>query len=216
MKRIILTTIVIMLTLSAFSQLRMGIAGGTEVAWLKSESDKVTNDGAVMGFQFGLLADYFFQERYSFATGISIHNTGGKLNYADSLSLHTTDEVMGFPADAKVRYRLQYLEVPMALHFESNQIGYFVYQAQFGITNHIRIGANADIPEYNNKKIVCKDEIGLYTMSYNVGGGVDYYVSKNTAITCSLIFSSSFVNLTPKHKSNTKLNTIALRLGVIF
>lgn len=216
MKKISLIFLFLTLGLLSFSQIRMGITGGTQVAWLSSDDDAIKNNGAVMGFHFGLLADYFFAKRYSFSTGVFINNTGGNLKYADTISFKTQNESLHLEKNSNIRYRLQYLDIPMSFHLESNQIGYFVYHAQFGLTNHIRLGAKANIDTKENKKIGSKEEIAFYNLSYNIGIGTDYYLSKNTALTLSLIFSSSFIDLTKNTKDKTQINSLSLRLGVIF
>lgn len=217
MRKIGLILLFLAISFFTFSQgIRMGITGGTQVSWLQSNTESVQGNGSVMGFHFGLLTDYFFAERYSFSTGIFINNTGGKLKYTDSIKFKTADGVKDLAPNTSVRYRLQYLDIPMSFHLESNQIGYFVYHAQFGLTNHIRIGANANIDNSDKKKTGCKDEIGFYTMGYNIGVGTNYYVSKNTALTLSIIFDSTFIDITEQTSDKTKLNSISLRLGVIF
>ena len=103
---------------------------------------------------------------------------------------------------------------------ESNQIGYFVYNAQFGVTNHFRVGANADIGSLDLDGSGCKDEIPWFNMSYHIGGGVNYYVSKNTALTFGLLYTNGFIDATSdegkKVSENVSLRSLSLKVGVIF
>lgn len=195
---------------------RMGIGASPQVSWMKSDAGNVSSDGAIMGFNFGLISDFFFAERYSFSSGIFINNTGGKLIYNEARDFKTSDGDTLLPAGSMVRYRIQYLDVPLTFHLESNQIGYFVYHASFGVTNSFRVGASADIESVGYDGVGCKDEVGFYNLGYSIGGGIDYYFSKNTALTLGVIYTNGFIDLTPETNDNASLRNIALRIGILF
>lgn len=221
MKKIGFILLLSFFTLSVFSQgVRMGIIASPQVSWMKSDAGSVKSDGTAMGFNFGLQSDFFFSERYSISSGLYINNTGGNLQYNEITGFTTSDSSMFLPSGTSIRYRLQYIEVPLAFHLESNKIGYFVYHAQFGITNQIRVGATADINANDNIHDVdgvgIKDEVGFFNVGYNIGGGVDYYFSKNTALTLGLLYTHGFVDVTKESDDNVSLRSIALRIGIIF
>jgi hypothetical protein len=204
----------------------MGLSANPQVSWMKSDASTINTNGPQFGFSFGLLSDFFFAERYSFSTGLLINNTGGKLNYTDSLHFTTNDKTYDLIPGASIKYKIQYIDIPLSFRMESNQIGYFVYYAQFGVTSHLRVGASADIEGATDLGTLslngagCKDEINFYTMGYNIGGGVNYYFSKNTAITFGLIYNNGFIDVTnnsdKKVKDNVSLRCVTLKLGVIF
>src|SRR5690606_24504446 len=128
---------------SAYSQkVRMGLAANPQLSWLKSDVTHVEGDGLQMGFSFGMQTDFFFSDRYSITTGVLINNTGGSVTYGDSIRFKTSDETLALDPGSSIKYRIQYIDIPLAFRMESNQIGYFVYYAQFGITNHLRVGAS--------------------------------------------------------------------------
>jgi opacity protein-like surface antigen len=199
---------------------RMGLSASPQVAWIKTDASRIKNNGAVFGFNFGLNTDFFFAERYSFTTGITINNTGGNLVYSDTTELHLSDGTYTLLPNSNVRYHIQYLDVPLAFKMESNQIGYFVYYAQFGVTNHFRVGANADISSLGLDGSGCKDEIPWFNMSYHIGSGVNYYFSKNTALSLGLIYSNGFIDATSNDgkaiSDKASLQSLSLRVGVIF
>jgi len=218
---------ILLLSLLAFAGIhssaqgvRMGLAASPEIAWLSSDKGTIKSDGANLGFKLGLMTDFFFAERYSFATGIYINNTGGKLKYNDSIPFRTSDGDQIVPAGSTVRYQVQYIEVPLAFHLESNQIGYFVYNAQFGLTSQFKVGASADIDALNMDGVGCKNEVNFFNMGYHVGAGVDYYFSKNTALTLGIFYTNGFIDLTSdKNKDyddSAYLKSFSIRIGVIF
>ena len=220
MKKLGFILLLSLFSLGVYSQgVRMGVVASPQVSWLKSDVGSVKSDGSVMGFNFGLMSDFFFAERYSISTGLYINNTGGNLQY-DSTGIQTSDGNINLPLESSIRYHLQYIEVPLVFHLESNKIGYFVYHAQFGLTNQIRIGATGDINSLDDTKDVdgvgIKEEIGLFNVGYNIGGGVNYYFSKNTALSLSLIYTNGFIDLTKESDDNVSLRSVALRIGIIF
>lgn len=223
MKKIYLILIISLFSIITFAQgVRMGITASPQLSWMKSDNGRVTSDGAQMGFNFGLMTDFFFAERYSFSTGVTINNTGGKLIYADSLDFNSNGEIHTLEPGASVKYKIQYIDIPIGFRMESNQIGYFVYYANFGVTNHLRVGASADIESetVSLNGAGCKDEVSFYTMEYNIGLGADYYFSKNTAITFGILYSNGFLDATsntdPKMNDNVSLRSITLKLGILF
>lgn len=226
MKKIVLITAITLLTIYTYSQsMRMGLTASPQISWMTSDASTVSADGAQFGFNFGLKTDFFFADRYSLASGITINNTGGKLKY-DSTRFVTNDRTFEKLENASIKYKIQYIDVPLAFRMESNQIGYFVYFAQFGVTNHFRVGASADISGTNEDEDIslsgvgCKDEIGFYNMGYNIGAGTNYYFSKNTAITLGVIYTNGFIDATSnkgkKVKDNVSLRSVTLKIGVLF
>ena len=198
----------------------MGLSASPQLSWMTSDASFTKNDGAIMGFNFGLLTDFFFADRYSLSTGVFINNTGGKLKYNETFSFKTSDSTYVLAPESVVRYRIQYIDVPLAFRMESNPIGYFVYYAQFGVTNQIRVGASADIAAVEVNGVGCKDEVSLFNMGYNVGAGLNYYFSKNTAITVGILYNNGFLDVTsnsgkPK-KDKVSLKSFMLRCGILF
>lgn len=220
MKRIILVLALIScITFTHAQGVRMGLSASPQFSWLKSDAANIESNGTVAGFKFGLSTDFFFAERYSFSTGIFINNTGGKLSYKDSISFQSNQELYTLENGADIRYRIQYIDVPLAFRMESNKIGYFVYYAQFGLTNQFRVGSSADIASdsINVSGIGCKDEVGLYNLGYTIGGGANYYFSKNTAVTLGVIYTNGFIDVTNNSSSdNAVLRTITISAGVLF
>ncbi len=223
MKKYILILFLSIFTISTFAQgVRMGLSASPQLSWLKSNNGEVKSDGVRMGFNFGMNTDFFFAERYSFSTGVFINNTGGKLKYNDSLIFNSNGKIYNLAPEAVITYKIQYIDIPMDFRMESNQIGYFVFYAQFGVTNHLRVGASADVNSSNTELngSGCKDEVAFYTMSYDIGGGFNYYFSKNTAVTVGILYSNGFIDVTnntdSNYSDNATLRNIALKIGILF
>lgn len=223
MKKYLVILFLLIFTDSIFAQgVRMGLSASPQLSWMNSNNGRVESDGVRFGFNFGMNTDFFFAERYSFSTGVFINNTGGKLKYNDTLLFDSNDEIYKLNPNAVITYKIQYVDIPMNFRMESNQIGYFVFYAQFGVTNHLRIGASADVNSSNIELngSGCKEEVNFYSMGYDIGGGFNYYFSKNTAVTVGILYSNGFIDITDnsdsKYSDNATLRNIALKIGVLF
>lgn len=225
MKKLLVIFVSTLLVSQAFSQkIRMGLTASPQLSWLTSDVSKIASDGVQMGFNFGMQTDFFFSDRYSITSGIMINNTGGSLIYNDSLRFKTSDAELQMDPGATVKYKIQYIDIPLAFRMESNQIGYFVYYAQFGITNHIRVGASANIEGAQGVSNIsvdgsgCKDEVNLFNMGYNIGAGANYYFSKNTAITLGILYTNGFIDVTSNKSFDdaAMLKSFTLKIGLLF
>ncbi len=143
-----------------------------------------------------------------------------------TIDFSTNTSTIQFLPETQIKYKLQYIEIPLSFRMESNQIGYFVYYAQFGITNQFRIGASADIESINPSLstsisgVGCKDEVSFYNLGYNIGAGFNYFFSKNTALTVGLIYNNGFIDATSntgkKVNDNVSVRSLTLKIGVLF
>lgn len=222
MKRFLALIILSMFFIAGFTQnVRMGLTASPLVSWLDSDAGSIQNDGAQIGFKFGLVTDLFFAERYSFSTGIIINNIGGSLSYGDSLNFKASDQVYNLAPDAVIKYKLQYVDIPMTFKMESNKIGYFKYYAQFGVINQIRVSASADITATENYSGVgCKDEVNLFNMNYTIGAGALYYFSKNTAVSLGVSYVNGFLDISNNDDKvigdKATLRHVSVNVGLLF
>ncbi|MCK4661545.1 MAG: PorT family protein [Bacteroidales bacterium] len=219
MKKIFISSILITISISLFSQgLKLGIGVNPQISWLKPDISKVTNNGNKIGVGFGLNADIFFTKNYAFSTGLNIYNTGGKLKFNDTVDIHTLDSTFEIPAGSSVTYKLQYIDIPLGLKFKTKKFGYFSYYGYVGIIAQINIAAKADVDDIFSD-VGISDEITFFNMGYNIGGGIEYSLGGSTALTAGLLYTNGFIDITSdenKSKDKTFINSMALRIGIIF
>jgi hypothetical protein len=209
--------------------LRLSLIARPQLSWLKSDYKNVETDGLKMGLAFGLNLDYYFQENYAFSTGIFINNTGGKLNYLDSVTFIHENTAEGFDKNTHVEYKLRYIEIPFALKLKTAEIGYFTYFGQIGLNTFYNIGAVGDISNPNKfiEKENISDEVNFFSLGYSIGGGLEYSLGTNMSLSASLIFTNGFLDLTTnidekaegyekREEDKTILNTISFQIGVLF
>ena len=200
---------------SVFGQeFRFGVFFDPAITWLKSDVKDVTPDGVRLGFDLGMSADYYFAQNYAFATGISLFNTGGALQYAQGITIRTKNEKLLLAPGEKVKYKLQYVKIPVAMKFKTHMIGRFVYFANPGFDPMIRVSARADLKGMDNVKV--NEEIKLFNLGWHFSLGAQYSLGQDVSLMGGVTFMNTFVDITtPAHDMITS-NHLVFRIGVLF
>ena len=206
---------------SVFGQnFRFGILFNPAITWLQSDVNDVVPNNVRLGFDLGMSVDYFFAQNYAFATGISMFNTGGTLNYVKGIEkFRLRGENVGIAPNSDVKYKMQYIKVPVAFKFKTHLIGRMVYSANLGFDIMARASANADFRDNTGvkyEKVNANREINFLNLGWHFGGGASYSLGGDAAIFGGLAFMSTFTDLTaPEHDMITSKNII-FRIGVLF
>lgn len=203
---------------SAIAQdVKFGVFIEPQITWLTPEARNISTDGTTLGLNGGLSVDKYFQKNYAISTGLSTGWQGGKLKFDDQITMEVYDSVTTLPANSVVKYRLNYITVPLGLKLRSNEIGFITFFASIGFTNQINIKAiaSSDLGANALDKDAIKSEIGLFNMGYHIGGGVDYSLGKDTSISLGIIYNDGFIDITTSSPRVTS-RMISLRAGIIF
>lgn len=206
--------------LSTYSQnIRFAIFADPVISWIKTDVSSIESDGARPGINAGLMVDKFFAEHYAFTTGISIRSMGGFLNYTKGKNpFNSSSDIDSLRPGTSVKYKLQYLHIPLSIKLRTTEIGYFTYFAHLGLDPMINIKANADIESRNIKNANVSREIKNIYMGYHIGVGLEYKILGNTAFTTGLTYINGFTDVTDNNSSAEKavMHSFELRLGIIF
>ena len=199
-------------------ELRFGIFANPLVSWMKTDVSSIKGNGERIGFEAGLIMDKFFAKHYAFTTGISIHNMGGKLKYEKGkTNFKTSDTMLNLGNNASVKYKLQYIHVPIALKFRTTEIGYITYFAQVGLDPMVNVKANADVQGLTNVNV--RKEINPLYIAYHISAGLEYKIVGNTALMAGLTYMNGFSDVTDNSGYTTEkavMHCFELRLGVYF
>ena len=230
-----------------WSRFKFGIHASPTISWLKTDNAKIGNNGFNTGLKLGATADYYFLENYALTTGIGFgFNQGGKLfhEYGGNFLANSTlsDEryntpsatVKALPDQVSIRYHIQYVEIPLALKMRTQISG--EHLRAFAQAPVIVIGwrsqVRGDISAQNLslEKENIKQDVNPLSLSWGLGGGIEYMHNQNTSLVAGLFYQRGFVDttrdknnysITPTagkadETSKAVLNAITLRLGVIF
>lgn len=201
-----------------------GIQGIGAITWMKSDVSEIKGAGARAGYGFGLMFDFRFGENYSLTSGFNVLYGGGKIEFTDSVTEFQHDKRTHPNVDTLgnsniVTYKLGHVEIPITLLLKTNEIGYITYFGQIGLSSQIRIKAKGKFEtigegEINNGDI--KKEVRIFNFGLLIGGGIEYSLGGNTSLIMGLLYNWGFMDVTVKSKPKVSMNSLALRVGVMF
>ncbi|MDC1106642.1 outer membrane beta-barrel protein [Prolixibacteraceae bacterium] len=218
-KKIVITTVFLFLGIvSTFAQqkFRFSFVASPQLGWMKTSDPTVDETKARIGFSFGIESDIFMdsEQRYSFVTGILLSTMGSNEKYTEE----KTVEGVVIPTGTEVKLGYKYLEIPLALKLRSGQRHRTVFYAQFGLTNWINIGSNIQTEDKTLNGKNFKDELNLYNIGYNVGGGFEYDLGGRNALNIGVVYQNGFTDATPNDSfiTDATLRNLRLKLAFIF
>lgn len=210
-------SICLVFTLSLLAQVqeprpfRFGLKASPNLGWIKPDTRGINSNGAQLGFNYGLVADFTLGNSFNYAlsTGLEIASFGGKLTHPDVVSpvdtLVTTTNSLSLSS--------RYVNIPLTIKMKTNEIGYNTYFANFGITTGLRIRARQDnsytLPTGNlsDENVDVIADIAPFRLGMVIGGGVEYNFHGKTALLAGFTFNNGFTNLFTKNKKFYELDT---------
>jgi hypothetical protein len=197
--------------------IRLGVHLDPVVSWFTPKSKGIDKDGSRLGISGGLTVESYFRPNYAFYTGISISSLGGNLTYGDSVIIRTGDGTqVPVKAGSTVSYTINYITLPVVVKLKSNEIGYFTYFATLGLAPQVNIGTKAKSTGGQLNGETVPKEINMVNLSYFFGGGIEYNIGGQTALTAGIFYNNSFVDFLSNKKYEAVVNFLTIRLGVIF
>jgi hypothetical protein len=200
---------------------RFGFKIAPNIAWIAPDAKDYKSDGSVMGFSWGLLADFSLAENYFIKTGFSLDYLNGKLEFPYANEADT--------GIMNRKYNLRYLEIPLTLKMRTNTFGKIAYFGEIGLGTAFNIRAKSqddyteDTGEKTHSEEDIKDEIALFKESLIVGAGMEYFLDESTSLIFELSFHNGLTNiltgentLDPTIKQNGILYYFQLNVGIIF
>lgn len=216
MKKII-ALLLILLPVEVFTQnLRFTVIGEPCISWMAPDKEDISRDGAVLGLNAGMLLDVFFAPNYAFSTGLSVTNLGGKLNYPNPLIYKIDTGRDTIPEFSTIKYKLQYISIPVGLKFKTNEIGYMTYTANLGLNPMINIRSRATDDSNTLEKSNISEEIRLFNLNYFIMLGVEYSLGGPTSLIGGLGYSAGLLDVTNRQFDKIKINTFTIRVGILF
>ncbi|WP_113654410.1 porin family protein [Pedobacter namyangjuensis] len=195
-----------------FSGFRLGLTAHPTLGFIKAENGK--SDGVSLGFSYGLIGDFNFAENYSFATGLTITTINGKSTEINALPYHVT----GANTAYDLKYKMQYIEVPLTVKLKTNKIGDVRWYGQFGLSNDFKIGARQDASVGNNMiadDVNSSDWTRFYRAGLIIGGGAEYDIDEKTSIMAGLSLNNGFTNIST-NKNSVRNHYVGINIGVFF
>jgi hypothetical protein len=208
-------------TIQAQQRIVLGLHVDPVISWFSSDVAVTQNSGARPGFNFGLTFNKYFTSNYSFSTGISLQNAGGRLvsNSTQPTILQLTEPRTVAPGKSVV-YKIQYLSVPLGLKLQTNQIGYITFFSDIGIDPKIVVAGKVDIPSLNISNERAINELNVFNLSYHITAGIEYSMGGSTALVSALSFENIFLDVTKDNESQptdkVSHKMLSFKMGINF
>ena len=204
-----------------------GIYFNPTFAWMKPDVKYIEKDAMRTTFGFGLVGDFNITDNFAFQSGLRFSNMGGSLKYLDSIPAFVTpDSTYRLDANSVVKYKTQYVGIPLYIKGKTNEIGGMFYFLKAGVVPSFRYSAKGDVTVNSNDDI--KEEVrGIYT-TFELGGGLEYVLGGNTRVLVEVVFSNGLTSVTKTKLWDTKNNKLRddydkviqnglmLNLGILF
>jgi hypothetical protein len=205
---------------NAQQKISFGLHADPVISWFSSDIKEVKNNGAAPGFNFGLTFNKYFTPNYSFSTGISLLNAGGRLISSDTVKMEFTNFTSTVLPGKTIVYKIQYLVIPVGLKLQTNQIGYVTFFSDIGLDPKVVIGGKTDIASLNITGEKATTELRLFNLSYHVTAGIEYSLGGTTAMVVGLNFDNNFLDVTKDNgkqlKDKIMHKILSFRLGINF
>ncbi len=213
------------------NRIRFGAYVAPNLSWMHPTATKsdngaynVESDGSKLGFTYGLMAEYYFARNYAVVTGLQVNSTGGKINVSRATPVGSN---IDYVQKANFDYRLQFLEVPLALKLRTDDIGGFKFFGQLGISLGFNIGKKVDYDvtyilgsdTTNTPRTANGDHVKLtgglgaiapIMLAMNIGAGAEYPLSHKLTAYAGIFFNNGF---TPDATDPDKYDTEKLGYG---
>lgn len=228
--------------------LRIGFQTSPMISWIGNNDNQIVKNGGSFGIKVGSTVDIYFKDNYSFTTGINLaFHEGGEFLYeiggnylpkselSDPL-LQTGDKPL--PDGTKIRYSLQYVEIPLGLKIRSKEMGYIRYFVEAPVFNFAfltrgRADIETDVKKYDQENIY--KDLTVANLFWGFGAGIEYSISENNALVAGVYYQNGLLDFTKdnghraipnpdvnppfllqKDDSRATVNNLVLKLGIIF
>ncbi len=206
----------VMLFNSAKAQFSFGVFADPQLSWFNSDTKKYDPNGSVASLNVGFTAEKYFAERYAISTGLSLNSLGGNIRFSDVFTLETKDGNYTVAAGDNVKFKAQYITMPLGFKFRTNQIGYSTYYATVGLKGNIRLKGFAWEETNNVDRETATDHFAFAFASYYIGAGMEYSLGSESAIQLGVAFTSGLTKFLDVDNGSLVSQSLSLRIGVVF
>lgn len=222
MKKLVLLIIVLWLGiagLQAQNKYSFGFEAAPHISWASSNTNKVENNGTAFGIKYGLRGDKFFGDNYAITSGLMISHTNINLTYNDSIEFNAIDDDFIADSGTNVTYHLNYIEIPVGLKFQSNEIGYIRVLFEGGFIPAFELRSKISADDYDVDKQELQEGTIPIALSYYFEGGISYSLGAQLAIKSTIFYSSGMFDITSDEgdrDDRISHNAVGMKLGLIF
>jgi len=243
MKKIVAFTAFLTLVLISgqAQDVRFGFQLSPAFSWMSTNTNKINSSGTNLGLKLGMVGEFYFQENYAVTSGIGFFfNTGGTLLHERRGDFWVNSELPESCREAtknetmtKLKYNLQYVEIPLGLKMRTREFGYIRYFLEPHVGFGFRTQANGDITARNSTEecqgINIQKDVNPLNLFWGLNGGIEYSISESTSLIGGAGLQFGFADASKDddtiflengdpaaEKAKGSIRAFVIRLGVMF
>ena len=243
-KNLLIIGLLLAMSLTASAQYQgfsFGFKLGPSVDWVGSKTQTADNLKTKVGFDLGVVAEYYFAENYAIVTGVNVDFLKGYYSFEDMRNI-SVDTIADYQLGTIDRqFKTTIYEIPLMLKMVTPELGglplraYAQVGGAFGYTQRVKVMDTFTLGEINDKDYRATDgEYNPFHASLRIGAGAEYTLLETTRVFAGIYFSHDFLNsisrgalVTSNYEKyyagnkdlgerDLKLNVLQNRIGVEF
>lgn len=199
-----------------------GFKVAPNLGWMNPSSNGYESNGSKIGFSWGLLAEFYLMENYSFNTGITIAFQNGTLKYRD--------DIYEGPGELFRTYNFKYIQIPLTLKMKTNEMSGVSFFGIFGFGANVLLSGKVqdkykpdggDLSEKSSSDF--DDELKSIRASMIIGIGAEFNVDGVTKIITGVNFDNGITdvlknqNLLDNNINHKSINNfLEFYIGIMF
>ncbi|MCU0458851.1 MAG: PorT family protein [Bacteroidales bacterium] len=212
------------LTARAYSQeLIFVVHADPVISWIGSNESEYVSEGAKAGYDIGLNVLHYFAENYAISSGISFISAGGRQSSTEPHTMVFKNlDPPTLPPGEEMKYDLKYMNIPVGIRLQTNQVGYLTYYTDMGFDIRMLLKSTVDLPTLQIFDENAKTEVYGMNAGWHIGGGVEYELGIDASIIAGISYAQDFFDVTKdledvnQHDDRSGLRMFRIRLGLKF
>ena len=203
-KNLLFIGLLLAMSLTASAQYKgfsFGFKLGPSFDWTGSKTETAINQGTKVGFDLGVVAEYYFAENYAIVTGVNVDFLRGKYNFDDMRNI-SVDSIADYQLGTVGRqFKTTVYEIPLMLKMVTPELGHLPLRAYaqvggaFGYTQRVKVMDTFTLGDINDANFRVTDgEYNPFHASLRIGAGAEYALIESTRVFGGIYFSHDFLN----------------------
>ena len=199
---------------------RIGFQASPVFSGIRNNNDLIVKNGGSLGLKLGAMSDIPWKKHTSITLGLNfafheggefLYEIGGNYLPNSELSdplLQTGDKPL--PDGVKIRYQLQYLELPLGLKFRTEEKGNFTYFLEAPVVTFsflMRGRGDIETEDYLKEQENIRKDLVVPNLFLGFGAGVEYAISQNNSLVGGLYWQRGIMDFTQDHGNSAVLNS---------
>lgn len=204
MKKLLFTMTLLALTINANAQTKFGAKAGLNVSNLSGDSQ---NTDAKIGFHVGGYANIKFAEKFAFQPELLYSTQGAK----ESGEIYVNEQIGTVNAD--VKYKLDYINVPLMFKFYPTQ-GFNIEagpQVGFLVSSKLNVETTA-LGQKIDQDVDMKDYLKSIDFGLNIGVGYEF----SNGLNAGARYNFGLSNISDENEGDIKNSVFSVGLGYSF